>query len=159
MNYYDSISKGYDELHREEQIKKLAIVKKFLKTTISTRMLDAGCGTGISSDFGCNVIGIDTSFELLRLNKSKNKIQAQAENIPFKAKSFDIVISLTAIQNFEDIGKALDEMIRVGNSSFVISTLKKSRKLALVEKELKKRFKILYEAEEDSDIIYVLSKQ
>jgi ubiquinone/menaquinone biosynthesis C-methylase UbiE len=156
MEYYDVISGGYDELHRDEQLKKLSLVKKFLKVTLSTRILDVGCGSGVSSDFDCFVAGMDPSLDLLKLNASANKVRARAESIPFRDKSFDIVISLTAIQNFEDIGKGLDEMIRVGKNSFVISTLKKSRKLALVEKELRKRFKISYEAEEEKDIIYFL---
>ena len=54
-------------------------IDKHLST--GDQVLDVGCASGISSDFDCNVTGIDPSFELLKLNPSRNKVQAEAENI------------------------------------------------------------------------------
>ena len=31
MTYYNEISEGYEELHKEEQLKKIELIKKFLK--------------------------------------------------------------------------------------------------------------------------------
>jgi len=31
MTYYDEISEGYEELHKEEQLKKISLIKKHLK--------------------------------------------------------------------------------------------------------------------------------
>jgi len=57
--YYDEIASGYEELHREEQEKKVAIVKKELKITENMLLLDVGCGTGVTSNFPCKIIGVD----------------------------------------------------------------------------------------------------
>ena len=46
---YNHIAKSYNELHKEEQIKKLDIIKKNIK--IISPLLDVGCGTGISTNY------------------------------------------------------------------------------------------------------------
>ena len=46
---YNKIAKSYNELHKEEQIKKLEIIKKNIK--IIPPLLDVGCGTGISTNY------------------------------------------------------------------------------------------------------------
>ena len=81
MNYYNEIAEGYNELHKEEQLNKLKIIKENIEINKTDKLLDVGCGTGISSDFDCNVYAIDPSEELLKQNPVKNKIIANAENI------------------------------------------------------------------------------
>src|SRR3989344_4295808 len=44
--YYDDIASGYEELHREEQEKKLALVKKELKITEKKTKVGVGGGGG-----------------------------------------------------------------------------------------------------------------
>ncbi len=106
MDYYSHIAQGYDKLHREEQEKKLKIIKGNLKANKDDLLLDVGCGTGISSGFGCKVIGVDPSKGMIKKAQKKIKaICAPAEKLPFEDKKFDIVIAVTAIQNFSDIKK------------------------------------------------------
>ncbi|MFC1697131.1 class I SAM-dependent methyltransferase [Nanoarchaeota archaeon] len=144
MTYYNSISSGYDGLHGEEQRKKLELVKSLLKDkkieiSKETKLLDVGCGTGISSDFDCDVTGIDPSEDLIRIAKKKfpdkKFIVGKAEELPFSDKEFDIVISLTAVQNFDDIKKGLSEIRRVvkDDGIVIISILKKSDKVSQFE--------------------------
>jgi len=159
MEYYDSISKGYSELHGEEQRKKIAIIKKYLKIKKSDKLLDVGCGTGLSSDFDCEVYGLEPSKKLLDQARLKNKVRAKAEDIPFPDNFFDIVISITAIHNFEDIEKGIREMKRVGKQRFVFSLLKRSPKIDEIRKIIKGNFKITKEIEEDKDIILFLDKE
>ncbi len=186
MNYYDSISSGYDELHSEEQLKKLAIVKQNIKPKKNDKLLDVGCGTGISSDWDCIVYAVDPSQGLLRIfkdrikkedkqnknkkndagfekdiKKNQNKIfikQACAEELPFKDNEFDYILSLTAIQNFDDIKQGLKEMKRVGKKKFALSFLKRSERkeyiLELVE-HIFVNFNIT-QIEEDKDIILII---
>ena len=45
-----------------------------LKSLPIKKILDVGCGTGISSGFDCFVAGIDPSIGLLRQNKNGKKI-------------------------------------------------------------------------------------
>jgi ubiquinone/menaquinone biosynthesis C-methylase UbiE len=155
MTYYDEIAKGYDELHKEEQEKKLKIVKQYIKPKKNETLLDIGCGTGISSDFDCKVTGIDPSEELLKIAKKNHPkakfIQTEAEHLPFPNKSFDYVISLTAAQNFTDLKQAVDEIMRVMKKKAAISILKKSPKA----KMLKPLLNDWKEIEEEKDIIYL----
>lgn len=161
MNYYDHIAQGYDELHGEEQLKKLALIKNKLdeldfKINKNTKLLDVGCGTGISTDFwDCDATGIDPSERLLKQNKKgKSKlIHAKAEKIPFPDNSFDIVISVTAIQNFKDIKKGLDEIKRVGKDMFALSFLKKSEKSGKIKNLIEEKYNIIDIIEEEKDII------
>ena len=160
MNYYDEISQGYEELHKEEQEKKIEIIKKHLKVNPEDRLLDVGCGTGLTTrPWKCKRFGIDPSKKLLEKAKAADPEgeykEAPAENIPFEDNSFDIVVSITAIQNFEDIKKGLEEIKRVGKKRFVLSFLKKSNKAQTIEILINQLFQHIYKrVEEEKDIIF-----
>ncbi|MBW3004290.1 methyltransferase domain-containing protein, partial [Candidatus Woesearchaeota archaeon] len=114
MNYYDETAEGYNELHGEEQLKKLRIIADEIKVTKDTKLLDVGCGTGLSAKvFNCNITGIDPAEKLLKQAPFKT-IKAKAESMPFKDHEFDIVIAVTSIHNFADIEAGLKEIKRVG---------------------------------------------
>ena len=140
-------------------------VEKASRFVIDTEnLLDVGCGTGVTSQFseyGCFVVGADPSIKLLQKaekNGLKNRVCAEAEHLPFKDDSFDIVISVTAIQNFHDIEKSLKEIRRVGKDRFVLSFLKRSPKKGIITKNIKKLFKVVKEIEEEKDIIFIAKK-
>ena len=158
MGYYDEISSGYEELHKEEQIKKVSLIKNYLKVKASDKLLDVGCGTGLTTEsWGCRRYGVDPAPKLLERARQKDKIEyklAPAEKIPYPDGFFDIVISITAIQNFEDIEKGLKEIKRVGKNKFVLSFLKKSPKKDMIDKLIRKLFKVKEVVEEEKDLIY-----
>ncbi len=142
MANYKHTAKGYNELHKEEQLEKLDIIKKHLKVKKTDKLLDIGAGTGISTNyFNCNVIGIEPCQEMLE--QGKNIIQGEAEHLPFNEK-FDIIISLTAIHNFKDYKKAVQEIKRVSkkDTKLAITILKRSKKFEKIRKELHKNFKL-----------------
>ncbi len=152
MTYYDEIANGYDELHKEEQLKKLKIIKDNLEINKFDKLLDVGCGTGFSLDyFDCNCIGIDPS----KMSKDSRIIKGKAESLPFKDNEFDIVISVTAIHNFDDIEQGLKEMKRVGKDKFAFSVLKKSKSFNKIKKLIYNLFKIKKEIEEEKDVIFL----
>jgi ubiquinone/menaquinone biosynthesis C-methylase UbiE len=164
MNYYDTIANSYDELYKQEQIDKLSIIKlnlnKFFKINKSDKLLDIGCGTGIgqgffSINYGCDTFGIDNSKKLLEKNTYPN-LFSEAENLPLPDNSFDIILSLTAIQNFNDIDKALNEMNRVCKKYLILTFLKKSQKKDIIEKKIKEKFILLELIEEKKDLIFFL---
>lgn len=138
---YNHIAKSYNELHKEEQIKKLEIIKKNIK--IIPPLLDVGCGTGISTNyFNVLSIGIDNSKEMIKQSKEGNLIYGNAEKLPFKDKRFNTIISVTSFHNFKNMEKALKETKRVSkNNNIAITFLKKSKKLDEFRKLLKKHFK------------------
>lgn len=157
MNYYDETSKGYNELHGEEQLKKLKIIAKEIPVKKSNKLLDVGCGSGLSAKiFGCEITGIDPSEELLKQCPFKT-IKASAESIPFPDKSFDVVIAVTSIHNFNNVDAGLKEIKRVGKNIFALTVLKKSPKKDSIIQLIKKNFKIKKEIEEEKDLIFICS--
>ncbi|MEK6932455.1 MAG: class I SAM-dependent methyltransferase [Nanoarchaeota archaeon] len=153
---YNKIAKSYNELHKEEQVKKLEIIKKNIK--IVPLLLDIGCGTGISTNyFNVVSIGIDNSKEMIKQSKEGNLIHGKAEKLPFPDKSFNTVISVTAFHNFKNMEKALLEIKRVStNNNIAITFLKKSSKIDEFRKLLKKYFKFK-EVDCEQDVLFSIN--
>ena len=145
---YKELAKNYNELHKKEQTKKAKLIIKLLNIK-KEKVLDVGCGTALYSKLFKNYTGIDNCKEMLKQSKANVKY-AQAENIPFKDKSFDTVISITSIHNFKNLKKAIKEIKRVAKKKIAISILKKSKKL----KEIEKLLKDFKKTEEEKDIIF-----
>jgi len=158
MSYYDEISEGYEELHKEEQLKKVSLIKNHLVVKPSDKLLDVGCGTGLTTGvWQCKRYGVDPAPKLLEKARSKDEVEyklAPAESIPYPDGYFDVVISITAIQNFQDVEKGLSEIKRVGKGKFVLSFLKKSAKKDMIDKLIRKLFKVKDVIEEDKDLVY-----
>ena len=152
---YNKIAKSYNELHGEEQTKKLEIIKKNIK--IIPPLLDVGCGTGISTNyFNVVSIGIDNSKGMLKQSKEGNLIYGNAENLPFLDKSFNTIISVTAFHNFKNMEKSLLEIKRVSkNNNIAITFLKKSSKMKEFRNLLKKYFKFK-EIDCEQDVLFIV---
>ncbi|HYD03314.1 MAG TPA: class I SAM-dependent methyltransferase [Alphaproteobacteria bacterium] len=94
-------------------------------------ILDVGCGPGIYAkalhDKGYKITGIDYSEETINLAKSKYpKIHFEigsGYDLKFKDKSFDLIISIGALQCLVDYEKFLNEISRVAGKYLIISTL------------------------------------
>ncbi len=143
MTYYDDIAGGYDNLHKKEQLAKLAVIKRLDIIKPEDTLLDVGCGTGFSLDFFTvkDAVGIDPAKKLLALYEgTKKTIVATAEHLPFADDSFDVIISITAVQNFENIKKGLEEMLRVGKERFIITCLQSSPQVEKIESRIDKVF-------------------
>jgi len=143
MTYYDDIADGYDELHKEEQLAKLALMKQLDIIEPEDVLLDVGCGTGFSLDYFsvARAVGIDPAEKLVAQYAGKQEIVVgAAEALPFADDAFDVVISVTAVQNFSDIKKGLREIRRVGKNRFIITTLKRSPYFSVIERHIDKVF-------------------
>jgi ubiquinone/menaquinone biosynthesis C-methylase UbiE len=155
--YYDKIAEGYEELHKNEQIQKIRLISDHLKIDKNDLLLDVGCGTGLTTRFwSCRRIGLDPAIRLLKKTDKKGYVNAEAENIPFKDNVFDIVISVTAIQNFHNIKKGLEEIKRVGKNRFALSFLKKSSKKENIRNLIEEIFDVKKVIEEEKDLIYFI---
>ena len=148
---YNEIAKGYDQLHKEEQLEKLEIIKDHFKP--KGGMLDLGCGTGIAMDFfNVDSIGIDPCLELLKLCKGK-RVCGKGEQLPFKDASFNSMICLTAIHQI-DLDLVINEVKRVCNGDVCFSVLKKSQKCEEITKKLVNAFGLRI-IEEKKDLILI----
>jgi ubiquinone/menaquinone biosynthesis C-methylase UbiE len=159
MDYYNQIAEGYEELHKEEQLKKLEIIKE--NFDFGDSVLDVGCGTGFCLDEidAKRKVGIDPSEELVKIGKKKgrNISVGRAETLEFNDDEFDSVICLTAAHHFTDIPKGFSEMKRAGRR-FAFSILKRASNFKEIEKVIKKMFVVDKRLEEEKDMIFICGK-
>ena len=97
------------------------------------RVLDVGCGTGIvtrtAADLigSADVVGLDPNDAMLtvarRVRPDLDFRRGQAEDLPFPAAHFDVVLSQMALMFFADRRRALAEMTRVVRPGGTIALL------------------------------------
>lgn len=108
---YNSTARYYDKRYSEIQCRKFGVLDGF---PLSGQILDLGGGTGLLGRYLDNndVINLDLSFEMLKTSMEIN-ICGDLDLLPFKSKSFDSILSFTAIQNLPDFSKVFEEIQRV----------------------------------------------
>jgi ubiquinone/menaquinone biosynthesis C-methylase UbiE len=168
-DYYSRIAEGYDELHGAEQDAKLLEFLERVELPQNAALLDVGCGTGRSERVlrqhaDIHWHGIDPSPGLISKAESIARariLQAPAEHIPYPDASFDIILSLTSLQNFEDPAQGLDEMERVAKPGalFLISFLKKSQKAPMLDALIRGQFAVAEHWEEAKDRMYICTSK
>ena len=154
MEYYDGIARGYNELYGEEQKKKAKRVQDLLSLLPEETVLDVGCGTGVVTEqLRGKKTGIDPSLSMIKQSKFP-VVHGRAEKLPFKDKSFDAVVCLTAIHHFQP-NKALVEIKRVAKKKVAISLLKKAKHFGSIASIVKAVFPGVKEVDADQDVIFI----
>ncbi len=159
MEYYNNISEGYPELYHKEQISKMLKATKYIPT--GKQVLDIGSGDGILSKIIKNkIIALDISFNMLKNNPSKTRINANARSLPFKDESIEVITSFTMIQDITRFSDIIEEIWRILKKEgiTIISYLKRSNKAREIEMALRETFKIIEIIEEEKDLIFICAK-
>ncbi len=73
-------------------------------------VLDLGCGNGrhcsVLADYGLEIVGLDASFELLKIAKKRcpegEYIKGDARKLPLEDSSFDAVLYIAAIHHLRE---------------------------------------------------------
>jgi ubiquinone/menaquinone biosynthesis C-methylase UbiE len=117
-----------DPQHQDESSPWYKLVLEFLTPVQDKNILEVACGRGgfsrLLASKGAVVCGADFSEAAIKIAKEKllgdpplaNRVtyaQADAQNLPFDAGSFDIVISCETIEHVPDPRAAVREMYRV----------------------------------------------
>jgi len=134
---YDATADIYDRRYEEIQRKKYEFVMEYLPPR-ARRILDLGCGTGMFleelSKRSELVVGVDASVEMLKVAQRRAKgavlVLADADSLPFANSSFDVVVSVTLLQNMPDPAATMREITRVlkrGGTAVVTSIKRKHR--------------------------------
>lgn len=95
----------------------LRTVDRLLDLSPSDRVLEVGCGQGHLTtrlaERGIDVIGIDANPLAPDVAASDYVIHMNGESLDFADESFDVVLSVHAIEHMPDLEVALSEMARV----------------------------------------------
>ncbi|WP_231514780.1 class I SAM-dependent methyltransferase [Oceanobacillus salinisoli] len=129
----------------------LKLTKKMLKPEVineSTKVLDAGCGTGqtaanIVQLYGCTVTALDYNKMMVKKARSRfdalglqtDVIHGNTENLPFNNKVYDIILSESVIA-FSDVTKTIHEFSRVLKETGVLLAIEMVLEKDIPEEEL-----------------------
>lgn len=127
--YYDALSRSYDELYSKEQSLKHNSVSELLKGQRFRLALDIGCGTGaFLQSYPCydEAVGIDISRQMLekarqRRVKNVQLIVGDARSLPIKDGQADLVVSISLAENKPALPRMLAELQRVAQRQSVIA--------------------------------------
>lgn len=106
------------------------VISSFLEPRRGEKVCDIACGTGQQSivmvKMGCRVCGIDMNDRAIETAKliaegyDCDFRVGNAEMLPYKSGDFDKVVSVCALEHFDDDDRALHEMYRVLKVSGVL---------------------------------------
>lgn len=143
---YLKTTKGFNEERYKEEFKigdfeRPRIEKIIDMLPMDKRILDIGCYDGTISQLikekNNVVIGLDMSMNALNMAKKKGIecVSANAENLPFKDASFDVIVASEIIEHIFDTGGFLDEINRILklNGELILTT----PNLALLDNRLR----------------------
>ncbi|MBL7080205.1 class I SAM-dependent methyltransferase [Candidatus Bathyarchaeota archaeon] len=132
---YDALGgRIYDLRYTEEQGAKYEALLERITPGTEDIALDIGCGTGLLTEqLESQAVGLDISASLLSTARSRLRgrarsylIMGDARVLPFRDSSFDVVFSVTVIQNTPDPLSSIEEMKRVGRARAGVTALKKA---------------------------------
>ncbi|BCD61309.1 methyltransferase [Nitratiruptor sp. YY08-26] len=109
FEYYDRWFDEHDKIYQTE----LKAIKKILPPF--KKAIEIGVGTGrFAAPLGIT-LGVEPSHNMAHIAKQRGieVIEAQAEDLPFADKSFDLVLMVTTICFVDDIDKTLQEAKRI----------------------------------------------
>lgn len=140
-NTYDFKVKIWSMLRDGSEFKHRMNYLNELQINDDHKVLEVSVGTGGNLKFlnkRANYYGLDISYKMLQqclinINKWKlnaKLILAEAENLPFKENSFDVVFHVGGINSFNNKKLAIEEMIRVAKPGIKITIVDETQKLA-----------------------------
>ena len=101
----------------------ITLLKQHIPIDKDTRLLEVGCGWGLFTfhlDHECNVLGIDTSREMLQRNPIDRTLLMDVQDLQFDGGTFDVVFAHDMLHHVSDLDKAVREMARVSKRYVVI---------------------------------------
>ncbi len=116
MNVFDKYYKEYDEWYTKNRniyMSEIECVKKAIPET--GKGVEIGVGTGRFASKLNIRLGIDPSFQMLKIAAQRNvlPVRALGEYIPFKSNSIDFAVVLFTLAFVKNINKVFSEINRI----------------------------------------------
>lgn len=165
---YDSIKPGHDyySLVSGPEIQKFWHENKFKEVNkrVVGRFLDVGSSSGAFLLFNKKGICLDPSFKQLKFGKvrfNSHFVNGEAQNLPFKDKSFDTLIAVEIIEHLDKKYNQLilKELKRVAKKKIIITTPNYSSLWPLIEFFLSKINPINYKEEHINKFTFSSAKK
>ena len=147
-NYFNEVSSdAWDKLTSNEPVSfvrqlvregrekmQAAIIEKLPKDLRGTRILDAGCGTGVLSrmldEKGAEVVGVDISEKLIEVAKNRSSLNKNIEYFAGDMKeqsfgNFDYIIAMDSLIHYypEDVMSSLVDFSNRANKSVLFTVI------------------------------------
>ena len=147
-NYFNEVSSdAWDKLTSNEPVSfvrqlvregrekmQAAIIEKLPKDLRGTRILDAGCGTGVLSrmldEKGAEVVGVDISEKLIEVAKNRSSLNKNIEYFAGDMKeqsfgNFDYIIAMDSLIHYstEDVISSIDDFSSRANNSVLFTVI------------------------------------
>jgi len=146
VSFSGKIAQGYEAWYRTPKGRFVDVLEKkviadLCRVRRGNKILEIGCGTGHFSayfkELGAEVVGLDTSPEMLRIARDEHKgleidlSRGDAYRLPFADNSFDLVAMITTLEFMSSPHKALEEAFRVSRGRVFLGILNRNSLLAL----------------------------
>ena len=147
-NYFNEVSSdAWDKLTSNEPVSfvrqlvregrekmQAAIIEKLPKDLRGTRILDAGCGTGVLSrmldEKGAEVVGVDISEKLIEVAKNRSSLNKNIEYFAGDMKeqsfgNFDYIIAMDSLIHYstEDVISSIADFSSRANNSVLFTVI------------------------------------
>jgi len=136
---YDALSSVYEEIYRDEQLKKYGAIPSSLQKRQRRVSVEIGCGTGFGLEacreiFDNIWVGIDLSRNMLNQTRTRIRVQekrhlilADSDFSPLRTKCADLAICVTLLSRTPKPVRTLRELRRLADSNgeIVVTVLKK----------------------------------
>ena len=147
-NYFNEVSSdAWDKLTSNEPVSfvrqlvregrekmQAAIIEKLPKDLRGTRILDAGCGTGVLSrmldEKGAEVVGVDISEKLIEVAKDRSNLNKNIEYFAGDMKeqsfgNFDYIIAMDSLIHYstEDVISSIADFSSRANNSVLFTVI------------------------------------
>ena len=147
-NYFNEVSSdAWDKLTSNEPVSfvrqlvregrekmQTAIIEKLPKDLKGTRILDAGCGTGVLSrmldEKGAEVVGVDISEKLIEVAKNRSSLNKNIEYFAGDMKeqsfgNFDYIIAMDSLIHYstEDVISSIVDFSKRANNSVLFTVI------------------------------------
>ncbi|MGA1978238.1 MAG: class I SAM-dependent methyltransferase [Bacteroidales bacterium] len=140
--FYDIATRTYALLKNGNEKKRIMQYLSLIDVKDSDRVVEISIGTGrniVHLNPNAEYWGVDISLGMMkrcmkkmkRLDREITLIQAEAESLPLKDESFDVVFSAGGFNFFNDPGKAVNEMLRIAKPGVKILITDETEKLRL----------------------------